>query len=234
MFEVIPVLDLKQGKAVRAVGGDRADYRPLDTPLCREGDPLAAAAGLVGLHRFRRLYIADLDAIEGQTPQIDLLRAIRGAHPDLEFWVDCGLPDEPALRDWMGLGLGRAVLGSESLRDVELARRMDAILSLDFREGTFIGPASLLAQPALWPSTLIVMSLTRVGAGGGPDLALLRETAARAGQRRIYAAGGVRDVADLEALVEGGCTGALVATALHSGAIGPDDLRRRAPAVNAR
>jgi phosphoribosylformimino-5-aminoimidazole carboxamide ribotide isomerase len=225
-FEVIPVIDLKGGKAVRAAGGDRARYRPLASPLCADGAPLNAAKGLLALHPFRRLYLADLDAIEGRAPQTEAIRALRSAYPDLELWVDCGLPDEAACRDWLALGLGRPVLGSESLRDAALARRMNGVLSLDFRQGRLLGPPALLSDAALWPSTLIVMSLTDVGAASGPDLPLLREIRARAGRRRVYAAGGVRSAADLEALAQAGAAGALIATALHEGGIAGEELAR--------
>jgi phosphoribosylformimino-5-aminoimidazole carboxamide ribotide isomerase len=39
----------------------------------------------------------------------------------------------------------------------------------------------------------------------------------RAPEKQLYAAGGVRDIADLAALAHHGIAGALVATSLHSG-----------------
>ena len=64
-MEVIPVIDLKGGAVVRARHGDRASYRPIETPLSPTSDPLDVVAGLLSVHAFRTLYIADLDAIEG-------------------------------------------------------------------------------------------------------------------------------------------------------------------------
>ena len=46
----------------------------------------------------------------------------------------------------------------------------------------------------------------------------------RAGKRRIYAAGGVRDRADIVALRAAGAAGVLVATALHAGTLKAGDL----------
>ncbi len=43
--------------------------------------------------------------------------------------------------------------------------------------------------------------------------------------RRIYAAGGVRNRADIEALHAAGAAGVLIATALHAGTIKADDLK---------
>jgi uncharacterized protein related to proFAR isomerase len=124
------------------------------------------------------------------------------------------------------------VLGSESLnslRDYERARQQAgpaAPLSLDFRGDRFIGPPDLLEDAALWPDRVIVMTLARVGSGEGPDLARLGSIIARAGPRTVYAAGGVRNADDLRALREIGTAGALVATALHSGAITAADIER--------
>ena len=63
------------------------------------------------------------------------------------------------------------------------------------------------------------MTLTRVGVSAGPDFARVSQIVARAGDRRVFAAGGVRDADDLERLEAIGAAGALVATALHDGAL---------------
>ena len=98
------------------------------------------------------------------------------------------------------------------------------MLSLDFRGETFQGPEKILTNPKLWPRRVIVMTLARVGSGEGPDLAQLAAIGSIAEGREIYAAGGVRDAADLAALKAAGAAGALVATALHEGRIGKADL----------
>jgi phosphoribosylformimino-5-aminoimidazole carboxamide ribotide isomerase len=98
------------------------------------------------------------------------------------------------------------------------------VLSLDFRGDEFLGPRELLDDAGLWPDRVIVMTLARVGTGGGPDLARVNEIIGRAGARRVYAAGGVRDRDDLCALHAAGAAGALVASSLHDGAIKTGDL----------
>jgi uncharacterized protein related to proFAR isomerase len=218
-FETIPVIDLKAGKAVRAVAGDRANYQPLATPLCPDGAPLACVTGFLALHPFRRLYVADLDAIEGGARQDATLAAIREAFPSLELWVDAGFTGADAATDWQRLGLGRPVLGSESLRDPRPRLPLGSILSLDFRGEDFLGPPSLLKEPKRWPADIIVMSLHSVGAGRGPDVQRLTRIVAAAGGARVYAAGGVRGEGDLQTLARIGAAGALIASALHGGAL---------------
>jgi uncharacterized protein related to proFAR isomerase len=72
---------------------------------------------------------------------------------------------------------------------------------------------------------VIVLDLARVGSRAGPDVGLVGELCARFPELELLAGGGVRDIADLRALAEAGAAGALVATALHGRAIGPDELR---------
>lgn len=218
-FEIIPVIDLGSGRAVRAVGGERGAYRPLATRLCQDGDPVMAARGLLGVHPFSHLYIADLDAIEGRQPQHSAIASIRAAFPQTAFWIDAGLNDAAAYRRWRGLRLGCAVLGSESLREPLLAGSGDGILSLDFRGDDFLGMPELLNNPELWPETVIVMALHSVGSRTGPDLRRLRHIIQLAGKRRVYAAGGVRALSDLRLLMDAGAAGALIASALHDGRI---------------
>ena len=64
---------------------------------------------------------------------------------------------------------------------------------------------------------MIVMTLTRVGMDEGPDLDRIAAISARARDRKIFAAGGVRGGEDLVALARCGAAGALVASALHDG-----------------
>ena len=75
-----------------------------------------------------------------------------------------------------------------------------------------------------WPARVIVMTLDRVGSQSGPDLERLRAVKTAAKERAIYAAGGVRGVDDLRSLMNAGITGALVASALHSGQITAADI----------
>jgi phosphoribosylformimino-5-aminoimidazole carboxamide ribotide isomerase len=98
------------------------------------------------------------------------------------------------------------------------------VLSLDFREERFLGPAGILESPDTWPSRVIVMNLVRVGGGAGPDFERLHAVRTIAGRREIYAAGGVRDRTDLIKLRSFGCAGVLVASALHDGRLSRVDI----------
>ena len=228
-MEVIPVIDLKGGAVVRARHGDRASYRPIETPLSPTSDPLDVVAGLLSVHAFRTLYIADLDAIEGRGSSSAILDRIAKSFPQLSLWVDNGCADLDAARDFLTrVPATSLVLGSESQKATALVAALQdnprVILSLDFRGEEFLGPQALLSNATLWPARLVVMTLARVGSGAGPDFDRHASIRERAGGRAIYLAGGLRDRSDLAAVKASGAAGILVASALHDGRIIAADL----------
>jgi len=228
-MEVIPVIDIKDGIAVHARRGKRADYAPLRSDLVEGCFVPDVVRALVSNFSPDKLYIADLNAIEGDASNSEILAGLCTSFPQLHFWIDRGLApltvpvSAPSARIV-------TVYGSESLTDMQALQSLDAatlgagVLSLDFKDGKLLGPESLLEHPELWPPHVIALDLARVGAGTGPDIAQLRGLQARAPDKRIYAGGGVRSIEDLQRLSEMGLCGALVATALHSGAITARDL----------
>jgi phosphoribosylformimino-5-aminoimidazole carboxamide ribotide isomerase len=219
---------------VHARRGERAAYRAIESRLCTGADPVTVVQALLRLHPFRTLYIADLDAIQGAGNHNAILVQIRTAFPELELWVDSGISSGRAISDWLAADFGSAVIGSESLRhesalrDVltQLGESVSWVLSMDFRADAFLGPAALLEDASLWPGRVLAMNLARVGSQLGPDLKLIERLARTAPNCEVFAAGGVRDVTDLEAAAAAGATGALIATALHDGRIGAEVLAR--------
>lgn len=229
-MQIVPVIDLKGGKVVHARRGDRSAYAPLRSPLARTADPIDVVRGLRNLFPFTGLYVADLDAIAGVGDHDDTLARLTEAFPGLEFWVDAGVSGLDAAADILAHPERHVVIGSESQTSdellLELAANPRVILSLDFRGDDFLGHKEILDEPALWPGRVLVMTLSRVGSEQGPDLERIHAISALAQGRAIFAAGGVRSGVDLVALKDIGCAGALVATALHSGAIDPRIIGR--------
>lgn len=216
-------MDLMGGVVVRAMRGDRENYRPLDSRLCPSFSPLDVAHALLELYPFKQLYIADLDAIRGTGNHLDTVALLQKEFPSLEIWLDAGMRTLADLSRWSSLDV-QWVVGTESLQDEASAIALldslgtNAILSLDFHHHSRKGLASLFEQPHLWPQRVIAMTLDRVGSHSGPDMALLELLMKQSG-REIFAAGGIRDTHDLEHLKQQEISGALVASALHDGKI---------------
>jgi phosphoribosylformimino-5-aminoimidazole carboxamide ribotide isomerase len=238
-MRVIPVIDLKGAAAVHAVRGERERYRPLRSEIVAGSDPVEVTRAVRDTLGLDELYVADLDAIAGRSAHRETVAALAR---EARVMVDAGVAEVAEVGRLLELGAARVVIGTETLADERALERLRAalpdaplVLSLDLRAGRVLSP-----QPELQrlgpPEALarlgrsgvreaIVLDLARVGSGAGPDVALVRELSARFPELELLAGGGVRDVADLRALAEAGAAGALVDTALHSGAIGRDDLR---------
>ncbi len=225
-MQIIPVIDLMGGCVVHAKKGQRDHYRPIQTPLCQGSTPHAVIDGLMNLHDFKTLYVADLDALQGIGDHDELLSHLQADYADLQFWIDRGMPQFESPNP---SGNQITVIGSESLVDDHWGILphfgKQFILSLDFMGDALIGGQKLLDDPSLWPDTIIVMSLARVGSNEGPDFKRLREFRAWWPEKVMIAAGGVRNADDLSVLDSLGVAGVLIASALHLGTIGSKILQ---------
>lgn len=230
-MDVIPVIDVSRGQVVRAVKGVRSAYRPIETPLAPSSEPGDIARGLARLFPFRKLYLADLDGIEGRGRNTHIVPVLSQALPHAEIWIDAGTGSRSAARAVLAAPVATLVVGTESIEtvrgweDILAEAPLRTVLSLDFRNGEFMGPDAMISDASLWPSRVIAMTLDRVGANEGPDLNRLHNIVTRAKGRRVYAAGGVRDRGDLDEIRKIGVSGALIASALHSGKISAGDLK---------
>jgi uncharacterized protein related to proFAR isomerase len=237
---IIPVIDLMDGAVVRAQRGERASYRPIVTPLAGGSDPVDIARALlarcpVPTGEAPLLYVADLDALTGRPTQIEAIARLIDALPGLVLWLDAGF-DDPAnaaqVRRALGSTRVQPVIASESLAGVgaldTLAADDGAILSLDSRLSTPMDPAGVWQRPDLWPATVIVMTLDRVGTDAGPDFGTLAALKSRAPHvRRWVGAGGLRHAGDLFAAAQAGAHAWLVASALHDGRLDPRSIDPR-------
>ena len=226
-MHIIPVLDIKDGLVVRAHMGNRAAYRPIETPLRPTADILDVAQGLRQLYPFPAFYVAELDAIQ-QGLAAGALERLKPLVAVADVWLDAGFASLRQLEGVLTMDGVWPVLGSESQADTSVLGHLSGnprlVLSLDFRGDEFVGPPALFENADLWPSRVIVMTLRRVGSNAGPDFERLTEIKRRAGDRAVIAAGGIRHAADLEQLEALGISAALVATSLHNGSLSPEAI----------
>ena len=88
-FRVVPVIDLKGGRAVHAVGGQRDQYQPLRGIWQASPHPERLARALRDGLGLDALYLADLDAIQGGRPGTAIYRQLDSL--GLDLWIDAGL-----------------------------------------------------------------------------------------------------------------------------------------------
>jgi phosphoribosylformimino-5-aminoimidazole carboxamide ribotide isomerase len=241
MFEVFGVLDLRNGLAVRARGGQRDRYVPIEV-VAGEPIPRGSAVALAELYITRfglsKLYVADLDAIDHKVPQPEALDSI--VRSGASVWLDSGVASVEDAERAVETGAERLIVGLETLPTFEVLESMcqtagpRVVFSLDLRDGTPVSTArdwgrhrpEALARRAVTAGVtgVIVLDLARVGSGSGLDFGMLSRIRRRVPSVPVYAGGGVRSIADIEQLQRVGCEGALVASALLDGQLTERDL----------
>jgi len=229
-MEILPAIDLRDGKCVRLLQGDYA--RQIDYA----DDPVAVA------RRFeqagaRWVHVVDLDgAREGRPANLDVVRRVL-AGTGLKVQLGGGLRDTDTIEALLEMGVARCVVGTRALEDWEwfesLVRRPACsgrlALGLDAREGklavrgwtrqTDETPISLAARVADWPlAAIIYTDIARDGMLAGPNLAAMRALA-EASAIPVIASGGVTSLEDVHRLKALPVWGAIVGRALYENKI---------------
>ena len=227
-FTVYPAIDVLDGRAVRLEQGRR------ERVTVEGGDP-AAAARRFAAEGTTWLHLVDLDGAFSGTPDLDLVARVAatgipvqvgGGYRSLDL-VDAGL-EAGAARVLVGsAALDRAFLEHASSRFGErLAVAVDARDGRVAVDGwTSRAPATPreLADrcAAAGVARLVVTATRRDGTLRGPDLPLLEDVLAAG--LPVIAAGGIASLADVRAVRELGCEGAVVGSALWLGRLSVAD-----------
>ena len=237
---IIPVIDIFEGVVVHAVRGRRKEYQPLKSVLCASTDPVDVARALKAFG-FGELYVADLDAIMGGQANFSVFKQI-AEETGLELMVDAGIADLKKAEGVLRSHVLRVIIGTETLRRVSFVAEAveffgseKVVVSLDLMGDRVISrlelgrrkdPVALLREfQEMGVAQIIVLDLARVGSGEGVNLPVLKRML-RNLKVKVFVGGGVRDIRDLGELKNLGVYGVLLATALHSGRISLEELRR--------
>ena len=230
-MQIIPVIDLLNATVVHAKKGERTHYQPIQSLLSNSSAPLDIVAALLDHFTFDQLYIADLNAIQNiGDDNSAIIKTIARSYPTLKLWVDAGIHNISALTSESNCNFN-VILGSENFSELdkylEIKNQFNSncVLSLDFMPQGYSGPAELIENSDYWPQDVILMSLTQVGANQGPNIELHRQFKSYASKYHLYAAGGIRNIEDVNNLKSTGASGALIASALHQQQITPAEFR---------
>lgn len=230
-FELIPAIDLLDGKAVRLRKGRYEEVTVYPDP---PEDLAGRWSSLV-----RRLHVVDLEgARSGRARQTDSVRRILASF-GAGVQVGGGIRSLSAVESYLELGAERVVLGTAALKDPELVRHAaeqhphKIIVAVDARngfvategwlEGSERRAVELVQELVELPlSAVLYTDIERDGTEVGPNVAettrLARETNAH-----VLASGGVGTLAHVRSLAAaarslsgpGRIVGAIVGRALH-------------------
>lgn len=226
-LELLPAVDVADGRAVRLVQGEAGSETSY-------GPPLAAAlawqeAGAQWVH------LVDLDAAFGRGSNRELLAEVVG-RLDVRVELSGGIRDDASLAAALATGCQRVNLGTAALEQPRwtaraIAEHGDRIaVGLDVRGTTLAARGWTEDGGDLWDALArldadgcaryVVTDVTKDGTLRGPNLELLRQVCARTAAP-VVASGGVAtldDLAALRTLVPDGIEGAIVGKALYAGA----------------
>ena len=226
-LELLPAVDVKDGRAVRLVQGELAKESIYGAPL--EVALEFQAAGAEWLH------LVDLDAAFGRGSNATLLAEVV-ASLDIKVELSGGIRDDESLKRALATGCTRVNLGTAALEDPEWTAKVikqygDRIaVGLDVRGTTLAARGWTKEGGELFEtierldrdgcSRYIVTDVAKDGTLTGPNLELLKSVCA-ATKAPVVASGGVSSLADIAAiaaLVEIGVEGSIVGKALYAGA----------------
>ena len=239
-LKVIPVIDVLNKIVVHAVRGIRKEYQPLQSVLTKSVEPSEVALTLKNIG-FSDLYVADLDAIIDCSTDFNTLKKISD-QTDIKLMVDAGVTNIERAQKMLDSGVSKLIIGTETLQKksfvsdaVRLFGSERVVVSLDLKGNKILvklgfdgysDPFCLLRQfKQMGVSQMIVLDLLRVGSSEGVNIDFLKKVIAEIGVD-IFVGGGVREINDLVELKNLGISGALVASALHTGKISIDQLKQ--------
>jgi phosphoribosylformimino-5-aminoimidazole carboxamide ribotide isomerase len=227
-FEIIPAIDLREGRVVRLRQGDYDQQ----TTYATDPRELAVRYLHAGAHW---LHLVDLDgARSGRLDNLAVVKAI--AAEGIQVQAGGGVRDEADLRRLFDVGVHRVVLGSVAIRDPEQVVKWleffgsDRItIALDTRRigeqwmlpsaGWTEIEARTLDELAPWYAArgarhLLCTDIDRDGMLAGFNLELYRHLVDHVPELALQASGGVRSLADIRAAREAGAKGVILGRAL--------------------
>ena len=226
-LELLPAVDVKDGRAVRLVQGELSAETAYGNPL--EVALEFQAAGAEWLH------LVDLDAAFGIGENSAQLAEVVG-RLDIKVELSGGIRDDESLARALATGCTRVNLGTAALENPEWTARVIAehgdriAVGLDVR-GHVLAARGWTKEGGDLFETIerlerdgcaryVVTDVTKDGTLQGPNIELLKEVCAVT-SKPVVASGGISSLADiaaLSALNSLGVEGAIVGKALYAGA----------------
>jgi phosphoribosylformimino-5-aminoimidazole carboxamide ribotide isomerase len=238
MIEIIPAIDLIDGKCVRLTQGDFAQKKIYNE------NPLSAAKEFenVGL---KRLHIVDLDgAKRGKVANLKVLETI-AANTNLTIDFGGGIKTDEDIKSVFDVGAAMASIGSIAVKDKE---KFFAWLEKYGSEKILLGAdvkgknlaingwqteteieilAFLKEYFAKGVTQAFVTDISKDGLLQGSSNELYAEILREIPELKLIASGGVSRIEDITELEKIGCSGVIVGKAIYEGKINLEDLRKK-------
>ena len=226
-LQILPAIDVKDGRAVRLFQGELAKESNYGLPV--EVAKEFSAEGASWIH------LVDLDAAFGIGSNFELIQEVISS-VDIKVELSGGIRDDDSLKRALSTGCNRVNLGTAAIENPEWTAKVigqygeKIAVGLDVRGHTLATRGwteqggdlfeMISKLDAAGCSRYIVTDVTKDGTLSGPNLELLREVCV-ATSAPVIASGGIsalQDLIDLRAMTNLGIEGAIVGKAIYSGA----------------
>ena len=226
-LQILPAIDVKDGRAVRLFQGELAKESNYGLPV--EVAKEFSAEGASWIH------LVDLDAAFGIGSNFELIQEVISS-VDIKVELSGGIRDDDSLKRALSTGCKRVNLGTAAIENPEWTAKVigqygeKIAVGLDVRGHTLATRGWTEQGGDLFEmiskldsagcSRYIVTDVTKDGTLTGPNLELLREVCA-ATSAPVIASGGIsalQDLIELRAMTNLGVEGAIVGKAIYSGA----------------
>jgi phosphoribosylformimino-5-aminoimidazole carboxamide ribotide isomerase len=239
MIEIIPAIDIIDGKCVRLTHGD------FSQKTVYSDDPLEMARRFESLG-LRRLHMVDLDGAKcGSPANLAVLRRVaEGTSLTIDFGG--GITTESDLHSVFAAGASIANIGSLAVKEsgtfidwlekfgsdrilLGADCRNEKIAVNGWRTDTEVSVFDFLeGMNSRGVRSAFVTDIGRDGAMSGPSVDLYERIMAELPAIELIASGGVSSIRDVEELDGIGCRGVIVGKAIYEGRITGEDLARYA------
>ena len=236
MIEILPAIDIIEGKCVRLTKGD------YDTKKVYNDDPLEVAK-MMEANGMRRLHVVDLDGAKSQhIVNYNIIERIAD-HTSLVIDFGGGIKTDEDIDIAFGSGASLVTVGSVTVKEPELFGEWlekyspaKVILGADVKNGLIsINGWKEEAGDQLMPfleryinkgvENVLCTDISKDGMLEGPATELYSEIMKQFPDIHLIASGGVSCIEDIEALDKAGIPAVVFGKALYEGKIKMEELK---------
>jgi phosphoribosylformimino-5-aminoimidazole carboxamide ribotide isomerase len=224
-LELLPAIDIKNGKSVRLKQADLDSAAQYENPNVVLSDFVAKGAKWV--------HLVDLDAAFQSGSNSELIQELINISP-IKIQLSGGIINETTLQKALSTKADRINIATAALQNIDWvvkaikSNNERLMIGLDINDGVLVarGSGEVIGDPFEYIKTLdmagckryVVTDNSTDGELSGPNLDLL-DKVLKSTKSLIIASGGISKLSDLKDLREMGLDGVIVGKALYVGAI---------------
>lgn len=235
-MQILPAIDVKNGRAVRLVKGDFEQETVVNDNVLDQAS-IFMEAGIQYIH------VVDLDgALEGRAANRDLIAKIKEM-TGLAIEVGGGIRTIEQIEDYLSVGINRVIIGSMAVKHPQFVKEAldkfgsdKIVVGIDAKNGMVATEGWLETSTVDYISLALEMEkmgvrlfvytdVDRDGTLTGPNFEHYEKLVAHLTSAKVIASGGIHALSDLQQLEKIGVAGTIVGKAYYNGNISLKDLR---------